>query len=177
MDGKFIGKIAISAVIFGLGAFVFQTFRDAPDATSLLLPPVQPTIIAEKLANTVVLTDSEVAVQQEGHMARAGFAISNDSNQDIKNIEILCVLLDDTGAEQGRDKWVIYDTVKAHSDEVFSYTTKMFVSDRATSTQCQIVDMEEATAPLIAVHRGSAAGHGGSPHETHGDTMHDDAHH
>jgi hypothetical protein len=177
MDGKFIGKIAISAVIFGLGAFVFQTFHDTPDVASLLLPPMQPTVTAEKFADAVILTGSEVAVQQEGHMARAGFAISNDSNQDVKNIEILCILMDDTGTEQGRDKWVIYDTVKAHSDEVFTYTTKMYVSDLATSSQCQIVDVEEATAPLIAVHRGSAAGHGENHHDTHGDTMHDDAHH
>jgi len=176
MDGKFMGKIAISAVIFGVGAFVFQTFQDTPDMTSLLLPPVQPTVTAEKFADTVLLTGSEVAVQQEGHMARAGFAISNDSNQDVKNIEILCVLLDDTGTERGRDKWVIYDTVKAHSDEIFTYTTKMYVSDLATSSQCQIVDMEEATAPLIAVHRGGAAGHGDSHDGTHGGTMHD-AHH
>jgi hypothetical protein len=175
MDSKFLGKIAISAVIFGLGAFAFTTFNNTSDVTSLLLPPIQPSDTAAALEDTVVLAASEVAVQQEGHMARAGFSVYNDSNQDVKNIEILCVLLDDAGEEQGRDKWVIYDTVKAHSKEVFSYTTKMFVSELATSTQCQIVDLQMATEPLIAVHRGSAAGHGsghGAEDSTHGGAHH-----
>lgn len=175
MDVKFLGKIAISALIFGLGAYAFQTFNTTCDVTSLLLPPVEPSERAAELADGVILASSEMAVQQEGHMARAGFVIYNNSDQDIKNIEILCTLMDNTGTEQGRDKWVIYDTIKAHSSGSFSSTTKRYVSDLATASQCQIVDLQKATGPLIAVHRASAGGHDG--HDAGHENTHGGGHH
>ena len=163
MNSKFWGKIGISTLIFGLFVLAFNTFNKSPDMTALLLPPVQASVTAQKLLDTVILAHSEVAVQEKGHLARAAFAIDNGSNHDIKNIEILCTLMDNAGTEQGREEWVIYDTIKAHANGIFSSTSKKYVSNRASASQCQIVDMERAQSPLIAIHRGSAAGsgHGG----------------
>lgn len=171
MNGTFLGKIALGAVLFGLGTSALVTLNNAGGIFNLLQPPIQPSVMATALKDTVVLAASEVAVQQEGHMALAAFSILNDSDQDVKNIEILCVLIDDAGEEQGRNKWVLYDTIQAHSSVTFSDTSKMYISERATSAQCQIVDLQEATAPLIAVHRGSAAGHGTE------DSAHGNGHH
>ena len=177
MNGKFWSKIGISTVILGLFIFVFNTFNKSPDMTTLLLPPVQASATAQELLDTVILAHSEVAVQEKGHLARAAFAIDNGSNHDIKNIEILCTLMDNAGTEQGREKWVIYDTIKAHANGIFSSTSKKYVSNRASASQCQIVDMEREQSPLIAIHRGSAAGSGhGSGHEAQ-DTMPDGMHH
>lgn len=175
MDSKFWGKITISTVILGLAILAFKTLTTTSDATELLLPPIQSSATAEKLQDTVLLSRFEVAVQEKGHLARAAFAIDNSSNHDIKNVEILCTLLDNAGNEQGRDKWVIYDTIKAHANGIFSYTSKMYVSNRATASQCQILDMEIATAPLIAVHRGNAEGQG--RHQKTQDALHGGAHH
>lgn len=162
MTGKFWGKVAISTVILGLFIFAFNTLYTTPDMTTILLPPVQGSPLAKELLETVVLVRSEVAIQEKGHLARAGFAIENNSDHDIKNVEILCTLMDNAGVEQGRDKWVIYDTIKAHANGLFSYTSKKYVSNRATATQCQIIDIEKAQAPLIAFHRGgTTAGHAG----------------
>ncbi|MBU0664113.1 MAG: hypothetical protein KJ990_06145 [Proteobacteria bacterium] len=170
MDGKFWGKIAISAVILGLAIFAFNTFSTTP-ITKILLPPLQTSATAQEFRDTVLLTSSEIAVQEKGHLTRAAFAIDNSSNHDIKNIKIICTVMDDAGAEQGRDKWVIYDTIKAHANGVFSYTAEMYVSGKATSSQCRIVDMEIAKSPLIAIHRGSTEGHGGG-HQPTEDVMH-----
>lgn len=175
MDGKFWGKIAISAVVLGLAIFAFNTFSTTPDVTTLLLPPIKASATAEKMLDTVILVRSEVAVQEKGHLARASFAIDNSSSHDIKNIEILCTLRDDAGLEQGRDKWVIYDTIKANANGVFSSTSQKYVSNRATSSQCRIVDLERATSPLIAIHRGSAEDHGG--HQAPQDAMHGNTQH
>lgn len=162
MNSKFWGKIGISTLIFGLFVLAFNTFNKSPDMTALLLPPVQASVTAQGLLDTVILSHSEVAVQEQGHLTRAAFAIDNNSNHDIKNIEIICTLMDNAGTEQGREKWVIYDTIKAHANGIFSSTSKKYVSDRASASQCQIVDMERTQAPLIAIHRGNAAGsHGG----------------
>jgi hypothetical protein len=175
MDGNFLGKIAISTVVLGLAIYTFNTFNTTPDMATILLPPIQASDTAKEMLDTVILARSEVAVQEKGHLARASFAIDNSSNHDIKNIEILCTLMDDAGLEQGRDKWVIYDTIKAHANGVFSSTLKKYVSNRATSSQCRIVDLKRATSPLIAIHRGSAEVHGG--HQTPEDAMHGNTHH
>ncbi len=175
MDGKFWGKIAISTVILGLVIYAFKTFSTAPDVTTILLPPIQASATAKEMQNTVILVRSEVAVQEKGHLARASFAIDNSSSHDIKNIEILCTLKDNAGHGQGRDKWVIYDTIKANANGVFSSTSKKYVSNRATSSQCRIVDLELATSPLIAIHRRSTEDHGGdqtAEDAKHGNTQH-----
>ncbi len=175
MDAKFWGKVALSTVVLGLVIFVFQTFSTTPDLTELLLPPVQPSATAQELQADVVLRGFEIEVPATGHIARAAFAINNQSEHDLKNIEIVCTLLDAGGNELGRDKWVIYNTLKAQTDKVFSHTTKMYISDRAASSQCRIVDMKKVTAPLIAIHRGETTGHGG--HEAINSTMHGNAGH
>jgi hypothetical protein len=175
MDGKFWGKIVISAVILGLGIYAFNTFSTTPIA-KILLPPVEASATAQELKDSVILSRSEIAVQEKGHLSRAAFAIDNNSKHDIKNVKIICTVLDNAGNEQGRDKWVVYDTIKAHANGVFSYTTEMYVSNRATSSQCRIVDMEIAKSPLIAIHRGSTEGHGGG-HQPAEDAMHGGANH
>jgi hypothetical protein len=162
MESKFLGKIVISTVILGLAMLAFNTFSTAPDLTSILLPPVHPSATAQKLESSVLLAGFEIEVPEQGNVARAAFAIDNSSDHDIKNIEILCTMLDATGAEQGRDKWVIYATLKAHTKGIFSHTKKMYVSNRASSSQCRIVDMKKVTPPLVAFHRGDA--NGGSSH-------------
>ena len=177
MNGKFWSKIGISTVILGLFIFAFSTFNKSPDMATILLPPVQVSATAQGLLDAVILARSEVAVQEEGHLAHAAFAIDNNSNHDIKNIEILCTLMDNAGVEQGRDKWVIYDTIKAHANGIFSSTSKKYVSNRASASQCQIVDMERAQSPLIAIHRGSVAGSGHGGDQEAGGTMPDGMHH
>lgn len=172
MNGKFWGKIGISTVILGLFVFAFSIFIKSPDMATLLLPPVHVSAAAQEL-KTVVLSRSEVAVQEDGHLVHAVFAIDNNSSHDIKNIEILCTLMDNAGVEQGRDKWVLYDTIKSQARVIIPSTIKKYVSNMASASQCQIVDMEKAQAPLIAIHRGSAAAvsdHGGS-HQEAPDTM------
>jgi hypothetical protein len=178
MDSKFWSKIGISAIILGLFIFAFNAFNKSPDIATILLPPVQASTTTEELKDTVILARSEIAVQEKGHLARAAFAIDNNSNHDIKNVEILCTLMDNTGTEQGRDKWVIYDTIKAHSNGIFSSTSKKYIGNRASASQCQIVDIEKSQSPLIAIHRGNAAdtNHGGS-HEGAHDSMPNGMHH
>ncbi len=169
MKRKFWSKIGVSTLIFGLFVLAFNIFNKSPDMTTLLLPPVQTSVTAQELLDTVILVHFEVAVQEKEHLAHAAFSIDNNSNHNIKNIEILCTLMDNAGTEQGREKWVIYDTIKAHANGIFSSTSKKYVSNRASASQCQIVDMDRAQSPFIAIHRGSPAGSGhGSSEETQG---------
>jgi len=176
MDSKFWGKIAISAVILGLVMVALQKMDAVGGITQLFLPPVSVSSQAEAMQQAVLLARSEVAVQEKGHLARASFALENRGDQDVKNIKIVCTLLDSSGSEQGRDTWLVSDTIKAHAHSAFSYTSKKYISNRAVASQCRIVDMEVVSAPLFAVHRATAQGSGA--HDPHGaGTQHGGASH
>jgi hypothetical protein len=139
----------------------------------LLLPEVKASDSAAELLHSVELVRSAVMLQKAGHKVDAAFAIENKGGHDIKNISILCTLFDAKGKEQGRDKWIVFDTVKAQGHGMFTFSDKRFISDSAVRSECLIVDLEEAKAPLVTVHRGSAGhaaveGHGAAANSEHG---------
>lgn len=173
MNGKFWGNVGLSAVIFGLIAFGVAKISASPTGIGgVLLPEITISASAEELLHSVALTSSFVKVSKMGHMVDASFAIENKSAHDIKNISILCTLFDDTGKEQGRDKWVIFKTVKSQDNEVFPFSDKMFISKTVTRSDCEIVDLHIAKAPRENVHHGASVEHGSAAYNTGRNTKH-----
>jgi len=135
----------------------------------VLLPEITVSESAEELLHSVSLVQAAVKVPKEGHMVDAAFSIENKGGHDIKNISILCTLFDEAGLEQGRDKWVVYDTVKAQEKGNFTFNNKKFISSSVVRSNCQIVDMQIAKAPKAKVHHAAPAGHGApAPVDGHG---------
>ena len=161
MNGKFWGNVVLGAVLVCLVAFAVTKISTSSGVEGLLLPEVKVSDSTAELLHSVALVRSAVMLQKTGHKVDAAFAIENQGEHDIKNVSILCTLFDAAGKEQGRDKWIVFDTVKAQGHGMFTFSDKRFISDSAVRSQCQIVDLEVAKAPLITVHRGSA-GHGAS---------------
>ena len=160
MNGKFWGNIGLSAVVLCLVAFAVNKINaSSTGVTGLLLPEVTVSQSAEELMHSVALVQSDVKVAKKGQMVDASFAIENNGGHDIKNISILCTLFDATGLEKGRDKWVVYDTVKAHDKGTFTFSNKMFISNNIVRSDCQIVDMQIAKVPKAKAHA-APAGHG-----------------
>ncbi len=160
MNGKFLGNIGLSVVIFGLVAFaVTKISASSTGMTGILLPEITVSESAEELLHSVSLVASAVKVPKEGHMVDASFAIENKGEHDIKNIAILCTLFDEAGLEKGRDKWVVYDTVKAQDKGHFTFYNKLFISNDIVRSSCQIVDMQIAKASKVKAHA-APAGHG-----------------
>ncbi len=172
MNGKFLANIALSAVILILVAFaVTRLNASATGVTGLLLPEVTVSDSAAALQDIVTLVDSSVKVPENGHMVDAAFVIENSGGSDVKNIAILCKLFDAAGVEKGRDKWVVYNTVKSHSKENFTFYKKMFISSSVIRSECGIVDMRLAKAPEVkahatVVHGDNTDGHGATVGET-----------
>jgi hypothetical protein len=160
MNAKFWGNVGLGAVLVCLVAFAVTKISASSGVEGLLLPEVKVSDSTSELLHSVELVRSAVMLQKTGHKVEAAFAIENRGGHDIKNISILCTLFDAAGKEQGRDKWIVFDTVKAEGHGMFTFSDKRFISDSAVRSLCQIVDLEVAKAPLITVHRGSA-GHGG----------------
>ena len=174
MNGKFWGNIGLSVVILLLVAFAVTKFGASTSGIAgVLLPEVKVSDSAEELLHSVTLLRSAVKIEKGTQMVDASFAIENRGAHAIKNISILCTLFDNNDREQGRDKWIVFDTVKSHGHGMFAFFDKKFISESVVRSECQIVDMEIVTPPMITVHRGSSA-HGeheaaphGAPAATH----------
>jgi hypothetical protein len=153
MNGKFWGNVGLSAVIFCLAALaVTKINASSTGIAGVLLPEVKVSDSAEELLHSVALVHSAVKIPKEGHMIDASFALENKGGHDIKNISILCTLYDAAGIEQGRDKWVVFDTVKSQTKGSFTFYDKMFISDSVVRSDCRIVDMQIARAPKVQAH-------------------------
>jgi hypothetical protein len=170
MNGKFLGNIGLSVVLVGLLSFAFAKVSSSSGVESLFLPEINVSASTEALLHSVALVRSEVKVQANSLQVDSSFAIENTGGQDIKNISILCTLFDSENREQGRDKWVVYDTVKSHGNGAFTFSDKRYIRDTVVRSDCQIVDLQVAKAPFISVHR-AAAGQGGG-HEEQGAAGH-----
>ncbi len=171
MNGKFWGNVGLSAVVLCLVAFAVTKISASPSGIAgVLLPEIKVSESAEELLNSVALVRSSVKVPKNGHMVDASFAIANKGMHDIKNVSILCTLFDASGNEQGRDKWVVYETLKSQNTGVFAFSDKMFISNSTVRSDCKIVDMQIAKAPKLKAHHGAAAGHGSDAPTEHGAT-------
>lgn len=169
MNGKFWGNVGVSGVILCLVAFAVTKISASPSGVAgVLLPEIKASVSAEELFHSVTLARSAVKIQKGTQMVDASFAIQNKGDHDIKNISILCTLFDESDREKGRDKWVVFDTVKSKGQGLFTFSDKKFVSDSVVRSECQIVDMQTVKAPLITVHRGAAGGHDENEAASHG---------
>jgi len=171
MNRKFWGNIGLGAVIVCLVAFAVTKISASSGVESLFLSKVKVSDATAELLHSVELVRSSVNVPQSGHIVDASFAIENRGEHDIKNISILCTLFNTTGKEQGRDKWIVYDTVKSQDHGMFTFSNKKFVSNSAVRSECQIVDLEVVKAPRFTVHHGSTGASGG-----HGDAAQEAGH-
>ncbi|MCF8056326.1 MAG: hypothetical protein K9K37_06775 [Desulfocapsa sp.] len=162
MNGKFWGNVGLSVVILCLVAFaVTKISASSSGVTGLLLPEIKVAASTEELLHSVTLVRSAIKIQKGTQMVDASFAILNKGGHDVKNVSILCTLFDESNRERGRDKWVVFDTVKSQGHGMFTFSDKKFISDTVVRSECRIVDMQTVKAPLITVHRGTA-GHGDS---------------
>ncbi|MEN8198716.1 MAG: hypothetical protein ABFR63_01455 [Thermodesulfobacteriota bacterium] len=159
MNGKFWANLGLSAVILSLVAFSVTKISASSGVEDLLRPEVKVSDSTEGLLHSVSLVRSAVKVHKGNNMVDASFGIANKGGHDVKNLSILCTLFDGEGKEKGRDKWVVFDTVKAQSQGMFTFSDKMFVSDNVVRSDCRIVDVQLVKPPSITVHR-AAAGHG-----------------
>jgi len=163
MDGKFWANVGLSTVVVGLLAFAVSKFNaSSTGIAGVLLPEITVSESAEELLHSVALVNASVNVSKKDHMVDASFSIANTGTHDIKNVAILCTLFDAAGNEQGRNKWVVFDTVQSQNTGDFTFVDKKFISNSIVRSDCKIVDMQIASAPRIKAHSDDAAGHGNS---------------
>jgi zinc-ribbon domain len=72
------------------------------------------------------------------------FTIKNDSDQDIKDVQIVCDDFAKSGTKIDDNKRTIYEIVKAHTTRRFPRFDMGFVDSQTASTSCRITDLSIA---------------------------------
>jgi hypothetical protein len=79
-----------------------------------------------------------------GNVMEADFTVKNDSDHDIKDIEIKCRHFAKSGTEIDSNSRTIYDVVKAHSTKKFRKFNMGFIHTQAAQSSCAITDLSVA---------------------------------
>ena len=76
-----------------------------------------------------------------GNVMEADFAVTNNSNYAVKDIEINCEHFAKSGTNIDSNKRTIYDVVPAHSTKKFPHFNMGFIQSQAASSKCSITDL------------------------------------
>lgn len=159
MSKQFWANLALSVVLGGLVIFAVANFSTAITARGLLVTEPEPSAAAAPLLPQVVLTRFEVG-ESLNRVVEANFYVQNKSDRDVKNIEVLCEILDARKNPVDREQWTLFETVPAGQSVRLSQVARRFVSTRARGLKCGIVDLQPAEKPFFSLARVAAAGHG-----------------
>eukprot|EP00362_Geleiidae_sp_MMETSP1317_P002514 CAMPEP_0201285470 /NCGR_PEP_ID=MMETSP1317-20130820/108864_1 /ASSEMBLY_ACC=CAM_ASM_000770 /TAXON_ID=187299 /ORGANISM="Undescribed Undescribed, Strain Undescribed" /LENGTH=123 /DNA_ID=CAMNT_0047610487 /DNA_START=181 /DNA_END=552 /DNA_ORIENTATION=+ len=104
------------------------------------------------------LTQFSIVRGQDRQVA-ADFYIQNNSDQDVKNINILCEFFDDNGSYLDREKWILYGTFSRGTEEKFTSVSDRYIHVKGP-VDCRITDLQPVKDPFFKLHRSTGGGHG-----------------
>ena len=157
MSGRFWANVLLCVVIFGLAVVGVNKISASTGVMDLLLPPVQPEQFVLDNQDKIELGGVRIRVREAGNLVDVIFAVDNNSEQAVAGVEILCSFYDAEGNYQGRSRWQTHDTIEAGNRGLFSFTTEQYMSEAVVSSDCQLVAANQASKPLITVHRASVS--------------------
>ncbi|MDW7772270.1 MAG: hypothetical protein SCH71_05195 [Desulfobulbaceae bacterium] len=123
---------------------------------------------AARFLNDVRLT--QFSIVRENRKVTADFYVRNNAAADVKNLEILCEFYDENGSYLKREKWILYHTFPAGTEEKFTSVTERFVNVRGP-VECLITDLQPVGDPGFDPHQQAGAGHGNAYGDDAGHNM------
>jgi hypothetical protein len=78
-----------------------------------------------------------------GTVMMLNMTISNDNDIPVKDLEITCTPLGDSGTPVGRNVRVLYQIVPGHSKRYFQKLNMGFIDQQAASAGCEVTDLTE----------------------------------
>jgi len=163
MGKKFWANLALCVVIGGLFIFAITNIGSALTPKGLFVSDPKPSAEVAALLPKVQLVNYRLS-EQPGRMVQAGFVVRNSSDQDVKNINILCEFYGADGKFLDRKTWLLSGKIPAGETMQHNSVSERFVNTRAKGLQCSLVDFDIAKAPFFVLHRASG-GHGGQETE------------
>lgn len=172
MGKKFWANVILCVFIGCVASVVLANIHLTPKGMQVTDP--EPSSEAATLMNRVTLADFKLARGAE-HVVMGEFTVSNLSDKEIKNIDVLCEFFDGAGKYLDREQWLLSGRVPAGKIMRHSSAARRFVHTGSQKTQCRIVDFEVARAPFFELHR-VEGGHGEAAPDD-GDGAADQGHH
>lgn len=165
MGKKFWANIILCVFIGGVASVVLANIPTALTPKGLLVADPGPSSEAAPLMDKVILADYNL-VENPGRMVNAEFIVNNSSDQDIKNVDVLCDFFDGADKYLDREQWLLSGSVPAGKTMRHTSAARRFVNTGSRGMKCQIVDFEVARAPFFELHR-VEGGHGNTEPEGH----------
>ena len=165
MGKKFWANIILCVFIGGVASAVLANINSALTPKGLLVTDPQPSPEAAPLIDKVILADYNLA-EDPGHVVKSEFIIENTSDQEIKNIDVLCEFFDGADKYLDREQWLLSGSVPAGKTVRHASVARRFVHTGSQGMKCRIVDFEVAQPSFFALHR-VEGGHAAAASEGH----------
>ncbi len=159
MGKKFWANLALCVVIGGIFTFAVTNISSALTPKGLFVTEPKPSAEIAALIPEVQLVNYRLS-ESPGRMVHADFVVRNSSDQDVKNLKVLCEFYGADGKFLDRKTWLLSGKIPAGETMQHNSVNKRFVNTRARGLQCSLVDFDIVKAPSFVLHRASG-GHGG----------------
>lgn len=144
-------NVALCLVILLLVGYGIKRVAEAPDIVGLLEQSVRPGPRVATIGAQLELVDYRFALHQVGNRVHAAFTLANNGDRHVRDPVIACELFDRSGERRGVDRWFIYDTVPARSEQNYMLEKQHYVSHLVDpeAVTCRIVDVHGPARPLV----------------------------
>lgn len=158
MSREYWANLILCGLLAVIIIFAVTRIGSALTPKGLLVSDPEPSKVAATLLDDVRLTQFSI-VRGQNRQVSADFYIQNNSDQDVKNVNILCEFFDENGSYLDRDKWILYHTFPGAREEKFTSVSDRFIHVKG-SVDCQIIDLQPVKDPFFRLHRSASGGHG-----------------
>ncbi len=162
----YLAKVALCIILGLLVTFALTRLSSALTPQGLLAGDPEPSAEAVPLLPKVVLAGYHIGEDQD-HMVKAVFYLQNNSDKDVKDVDILCKFYNDKGSFMDRKMWTVSGTIPAGKGLKHTDLARIFVNTRSRVLSCRITDLKVARPPFFVLHR-APAGHGEEAAAGHG---------
>lgn len=161
MNKEYWANLLLCCFLGGCLIFTVTKFGSAVTSKGLLVEEYQPSKEAVSFLKDVKLIQPDFE-KKTSRQVNAIFSIQNNSDQDLKNITVLCDFFDEETKHNNREKWILHKTFLAGTEERVTTVSERYLDINAP-VECRVADLEPVKKPLFQLHR-SKGGHG----EQHG---------
>ncbi len=154
----YLAKVALCIIMGLLVTFALTRLSSALTPQGLLASDPEPSAEAVPLLPKVVLAGYHIG-EDQNHMVKAVFYLQNNSDQNVKDVNILCKFYNGKGAFMDRKLWTVSGTIPAGKGLKHTDLAHLFINSRSRVLSCRITDLKVARPPFFVLHR-APVGHG-----------------
>lgn len=132
-----MAKTTVAAVIIALAVFVFIGGGDGPK------PPAAATVVPPELAaHADMLRDRTrlklLKLTGDYGLMKGTFSVANSGDYDIRDVEIVCEQIAESGTVLARKRYTIYQTFAARSGKTVANFDLGFAAPQMRSLSCEL---------------------------------------